>query len=178
MVYNSFKPRRAHIFVRPFFVARGIAQDEQFGLFKANTASVKGLYNMKGTIAMENIKETGISSTLKEYLDVIYDISRTGLRVRTTDIARKLGISKPSVNRAVGTLKAKGYVTHEPYGAVLLTDKGRAFGENSGSRNRIVKKFLINVLSLTDDEAEREAVSIAHSISFVTAEKMRSYMSQ
>ena len=125
---------------------------------------------------MEGIREIGISSTLREYLEVIYDISKTGSGARTTDIAKRLGISKPSVNRAVGTLKAKGYVTHEPYGAVLLTDKGRELGEYSGSRNKMVKRFLINVLKMNDADAEKEAVCIARSISFVTAEKMRSYM--
>ena len=125
---------------------------------------------------MEGIREIGISSTLREYLEVIYDISKTGSGARTTDIAKRLGISKPSVNRAVGTLKAKGYVTHEPYGAVLLTDKGRELGEYSGSRNKMVKRCLINVLKMNDADAEKEAVCIARSISFVTAEKMRSYM--
>ncbi|MBQ6558049.1 MAG: metal-dependent transcriptional regulator [Clostridia bacterium] len=125
---------------------------------------------------MEGIREISISSTLREYLKVIYDISKTGTGARTTDIAKKLGISKPSVNRAVGTLKAKGYVTHEPYGAVLLTDKGREFGEYSGSRNQMVKRFLVNVLKMNDVDAEREAVQIAGCISYVTAEKMQSYM--
>ena len=152
MLYNTFKPKRAHSFCAPFF------------------------HLTKGTIAMENIREMSISSTLKEYLEVIYDISKTGSGARTTDIAKRLGISKPSVNRAVGTLKAKGYVTHEPYGAVLLTDKGRELGEYSGNRNRMVKRFLINVLKMNDADAEKEAVQIARSISFVTAEKMRSYM--
>ena len=152
MLYNTFKPKRAHIFCASFF------------------------HLTKGTIAMENIREMSISSTLKEYLEVIYDISKTGSGARTTDIAKRLGISKPSVNRAVGTLKAKGYVTHEPYGAVLLTDKGRELGEYSGNRNRMVKRFLINVLKMNDADAEKEAVQIARSISFVTAEKMRSYM--
>ncbi len=125
---------------------------------------------------MEGIREISISSTLREYLKVIYDISKTGTGARTTDIAKKLGISKPSVNRAVGTLKAKGYVTHEPYGAVLLTDKGRELGEYRGLRNQMVKRFLINVLKMNDVDAEREAVQIAGCISYVTAEKMQSYM--
>lgn len=125
---------------------------------------------------MEGIREINISSTLTEYLEVIYDISKTGSNVRTTDIAKRLGISKPSVNRAVGTLKAKGYVTHEPYGAVLLTDKGREFGKFSGSRNRMVKRFLVKVLKMNDEDAEKEAAQIARSISLVTAEKMQSFM--
>lgn len=126
--------------------------------------------------AMDNVTDINISSALSEYLEVIYEISKTNPTVRTTDIALRLGISKPSVNRAVGTLKAKGYVTHEPYGAVILTEKGRALGEYSGNKTRMIKKFLMSVLKLSDDEAAKEASSIGHSLSRGTVEKMKIYM--
>ena len=123
-----------------------------------------------------NIINSG-SNRLNNLLHVIDDQYVDSVNMKhIAEIAKRLGISKPSVNRAVGTLKAKGYVTHEPYGAVLLTDKGRELGEYSGNRNRMVKRFLINVLKMNDADAEKEAVCIARSISFVTAEKMRSYM--
>lgn len=119
---------------------------------------------------------TRISGTLKEYLEAIYEISMENPSVRTTDIALKLGISKPSVNKAVMTLKAKGFVTHEPYGAVVLTDEGKALGEYSGNKNRMIKRFLVTVLNLSDDEAEKEAYSIGRTMSYGTVEKMKIYM--
>lgn len=125
---------------------------------------------------MDFTNDINISSALREYLEAIYEISKTKPNVRTTDIALRLGISKPSVNRAVSTLKAKGYVTHEPYGAIVLTEKGSALGEYSGNKNRMIKKFFINVLHLSDDEAEKEAYSIGHRLSYGTVEKMKTYM--
>ena len=57
---------------------------------------------------MNTVYDTDISNSMKEYLEAIYELSKSNKSVRTTDIAQKLGISKPSVNKAVGALKAKG----------------------------------------------------------------------
>ena len=125
---------------------------------------------------MNTVYGTDISNSMKEYLEAIYELSKSNKSVRTTDIARRLGISKPSVNKAVGALKAKGYVTHVPYGDVVLTDEGREIAEMGGMKNSMIKRFLVCVLNLTDDEAEREVCSIGHTMSYGTVEKMRSFM--
>lgn len=125
---------------------------------------------------MNTVENISISSALREYLEAIYDLSREKPGVRTTDIALRLGISKPSVNRAVAALKAKGYVTHVPYGAVVLTDSGRELGEYSGNKNKMIKRFLITVLKLSDAEAEKEAYSIGKTMSYGTVEKIKTYM--
>lgn len=125
---------------------------------------------------MTELKDTRISEALEDYLEAIYLFSRKKSSVRITDIAIHLGISKPSVNRAVNTLKKQGYVSHEPYGDVILTEKGRALGYDLYDRHRMIKKFLINVLHLSIDEAEKEACQIEHNISQNTVDKMVSFM--
>ena len=76
-----------------------------------------------------------ISSALEDYLESIYEISKQKTSVRITDIALALKISKPSVNRAVNTLKKQGLVSHEPYGDIILTEKGFELGEAVYHRN-------------------------------------------
>lgn len=125
---------------------------------------------------MTELKDTRISEALEDYLEAIYLFSRKKSSVRITDIAIHLGISKPSVNRAVNTLKKQGYVSHEPYGDVILTEKGRALGYDLYDRHRMIKKFLINVLHLSVDEAEKEACQIEHNISQSTVDKMVRFM--
>ena len=117
-----------------------------------------------------------ISSALEDYLEAIYKISKAKNSVRITDIALQLGISKPSVNRAVNTLKKQGLVSHEPYGDIVLTEQGRRLGESVAHRHSMIKKFLVNVLHLTESDAEAEACQIEHNISQNTVEKMKSYM--
>ena len=106
-----------------------------------------------------------ISSALEDYLESIYEISKQKTSVRITDIALALKISKPSVNRAVNTLKKQGLVSHEP-----------ELGEAVYHRHTMIKKFLVNVLHIPEDDAEKEACQIEHNISQNTVEKMKSFM--
>ncbi len=117
-----------------------------------------------------------ISNALEDYLKAIYIISNTKSGVRITDIALRLGLSKPSVNRAVNSLKKYGLVSHEPYGDITLTERGREIGEAVSRRHYMIRKFLVNVLRLTEDEAENEAGRIEHSISQNTIDKMKNFM--
>lgn len=123
-----------------------------------------------------SVNNVCISSALEDYLGAIYDISKTKSSVRITDIAVLLGISKPSVNRAVNTLKKQGLVRHEPYGDIILTDCGKEIGETLRFRHRMVKKFLMNVLRVPEHEADIEACQIEHNISQNTIDKMKCYM--
>lgn len=123
------------------------------------------------------MNDFGISSALSDYLNAIYVLSQKKNTVRITDIAEYLGISKPSVNRAVNTLKRDGYVTHEPYGDIMLTQKGWDLGRSVYVRRGYIQKFLISVLDMSPEDAESEASSMAHSVSRKTVDRMLDYMS-
>ena len=56
-----------------------------------------------------------LTSSLEEYLKTIYILSNTEKQVRVTDIAKKLGCSKPSVNRALNNLKLENLIEYEAY---------------------------------------------------------------
>lgn len=117
-----------------------------------------------------------ISSALEDYLEAIYTISKTKQNVRITDIALHLGISKPSVNRAVNTLKKQGLVIHEPYSDIALTERGREMGETVSRRHILIKRFLIKALCLSEEDAEKEAARIEHGISRNTVDKIEKFM--
>lgn len=122
------------------------------------------------------LNDNRISEALEDYLETIYIFSLQQPSVRITDISLSLGISKPSVNRAVNTLKSKGLVSHKPYGDVLLTESGRERGQFLYNRRNLIKRFLTDVLELTHDDAEREACQLEHNISDSTVDKMASFM--
>ena len=50
-----------------------------------------------------------IGESRENYLEMILMLQNKGIKVRSTDVAKALDFSKPSVSRAVGILKEDGY---------------------------------------------------------------------
>lgn len=57
----------------------------------------------------------------EDYLEAVLALSEEHEKVRTTDVALRLGVSKPSVNRAMKVLSQDGYIRQETYGDIHLT---------------------------------------------------------
>lgn len=58
------------------------------------------------------------------YLLVIYELMQKKLDVGAADVAKSMGVSKPSVTRMLGILMDKGMLVKERYGKIYLTDTG------------------------------------------------------
>ena len=88
------------------------------------------------------------------YLETILILSRTKNYVRSIDVCEYMGYSKPSISRAVGILKGDGYITVEPSGNILLTEKGQAKAEAIYDRHITITAFLHKTLGIDPDTAE------------------------
>lgn len=119
-----------------------------------------------------------ISSSLEDYLEAIFILIQKHPHVRLTDIAEFMGVSKPSVNRAVGNLKEAGLVSHETYGVVSLTAKGKQRAAVVLRRHKLIKRFLTQTLGVEEDIAERDACRMEHVMSPKTIEKLYTYIEQ
>jgi len=109
------------------------------------------------------------SESLEDYLEAIDMLG--GSNVRSVDIAMKLGVSKASVNHAVNTLMANGLVSKAPYGDISLTELGKTTSENVLRKHMVIKKFLTDILGVTEAVANEEACGIEHNISDDTLER-------
>jgi len=69
-------------------------------------------------------KERKLTSSLEEYLKVIYEITQTEPVARVKTIAKHMGVSLPSVTNALKRLDVLGYVRYEKYGLIMLSEKG------------------------------------------------------
>ena len=58
------------------------------------------------------------------YLFTIYEIAQTKMDVSSMEVARALGVTKPSVVRVLDALMRRGLVVKERYGKIYLTDRG------------------------------------------------------
>ncbi len=116
-----------------------------------------------------------LTGSLEDYLETIYILLKKSANVRITDIAKFLALSKPSVNRAVKTLKEANLVVHEKYGTITLTKKGEELAKGVYFRHKTLMNFLVNDLKIEPKTAEQEACRIEHDISEESLKKLIAY---
>ena len=111
------------------------------------------------------------------YLETILVLSKTHPTVRAIDVGEEMGFSKPSVSRALGILKADGYVVSDANGYLTLTDSGRSIAEKIYERHTLLSQFLVN-LGVDPEVAAEDACKIEHDISVESFEKIVAYAKQ
>src|SRR6476620_5609202 len=78
----------------------------------------------------------------QDYVELIAElIDRTG-EARAVDLARRLGVTHVTVNRAVQRLRRGGLVTTEPYRSIFLTPAGRRLARETRERHDLVVSML------------------------------------
>lgn len=112
-----------------------------------------------------------LSPSLEDYLEELYklDIGNKPFKIR--DLASKLGVSSPSVVKALKKLDNNNYVIYEKYKGITLTKKGMELGKSLVKRNDILQEFLIIIDSNCDPEDEAEAME--HYLSPSTVETFK-----
>jgi Mn-dependent DtxR family transcriptional regulator len=110
-----------------------------------------------------------LSPSLEDYLEETYRFSVGSEIVRVTDISQKLKVSLPSVSKALGKLRAGGYITYQKYGMIGLTEKGKQMGRYLVERNTLLQDFLRIIYAECDIAAEAEAMEHYLSKSTITS---------
>lgn len=120
-----------------------------------------------------------LSSANQDYLETIYLLSQEGEeRVRATDIADRLQVTKASVNQAIKALKSAGYVNNERYGPITLTQGGLFEARRIHFLHHLIKSYMISTLKIREEIAETEACQIEHVIGNQTVKAIVEYMRQ
>jgi len=107
------------------------------------------------------------------YLETIFLLKNKFGYVRSIDIAKELGYSKPSVSRAVSLLRENDYICLDPNGMILLTDKGLEIAQSIYDRHRCLTMFLES-LGISKETAQEDACRIEHVISDETLNAIKS----
>ena len=108
----------------------------------------------------------------EDYLEAILILHMKKGTVRSVDVARHLGVSKPSVCHAVSTLKAGGFLTMDEDFSLHLTDIGREVAEKIYERHCFFTEQLI-AAGVDPKVAEADACRIEHIISAESFERLK-----
>ena len=107
----------------------------------------------------------------EDYLEAVLILERRNGMARSVDIAEQLGVSKPSVSRAVALLKKGGFLLAED-NQLYLTDTGREVAEKIYERNCFFKSRLMSA-GVDEKTAEKEACLLEHTLSDDSFEKIK-----
>ena len=129
----------------------------------------------------ERSRELHLTMANEDYLECLVRIEQEeGAEdgVRSVDVAKRLNVSKASVNKAVAALKAQGLVDQCHYGKVILTDQGREVGTAVWYRHRLIRTFLVRELGVDFERADSEACMMEHALSEDTMSRWLAYLEQ
>ena len=100
----------------------------------------------------------------EDYLEAILVLQKQKGMVRSVDMARHMGVSKPSMCHAVATLKNGGFLTMDDGFFLHLTNIGREVAEQIYEKHRFFTERLI-AAGVDPETAEADACRIEHVIS-------------
>lgn len=109
------------------------------------------------------------------YLETIYVLSKEKTAVHSIDVSEHMGYSKPSVSRAIGLLRAGGYVEMAEDGALTLTSSGIEVAEKIYERHTVLTELLVR-LGVDRTTATEDACKMEHDISDATLSAMRDFI--
>lgn len=113
------------------------------------------------------------SSTVEDYLKVIYSHTEwQDAPITGSQLAARLGLVPSTVTEMVKKLAKQGLVTHQPYGAIRLTDEGLAQALRMVRRHRLVETWLVEGFGYDWDEVHDEAEVLEHAVSDEFVERL------
>ena len=110
----------------------------------------------------------------EDYLEAILILGEESSFVRSVDVAAFLGVTKPSVSRAMTILRGNGLVEMGADGALTLTGDGRKIAESMYERHRFFTDLLTH-LGVDKDVAAEDACRLEHVISEESFQRLREH---
>ena len=99
-----------------------------------------------------------------EYLETMYEFYEDdpNQRVRTGDLASRLGVAPASATEMIQRLASRGFIEYTPYKGASLTDAGLVHGQKMKRRHRLAE-LLLDILPY-DGNAHETACRLEHAI--------------
>ncbi|MEQ2572174.1 metal-dependent transcriptional regulator [Gallintestinimicrobium propionicum] len=116
-----------------------------------------------------------IHASGEDYLEAVLILQKKQGMVRSIDLARHMGFSKPSISHAVGVLRDGSFLTMDEDGFLHLTDIGREVAEKIYERHQFFTEQLV-AAGVDRETAEQDVCRIEHVISDTSFQKLKEKM--
>lgn len=119
-----------------------------------------------------------MKESAENYLETILLLQKDKGTVRSIDVARALGYSKPSVSRAIGILKEEGMLEVGDGGALILTKEGSKKAKAVLERHEAITQFLMMTTEVSQEIAEQDACKMEHFINEKTFKGIKKFIKE
>ena len=113
-----------------------------------------------------------LTSSMEDYLEAVLILHQKLGSVRGVDIAVHLGVTKPSVSRAVKELSKFGHIIKNTDGTLSLTDSGLQIATQIYEKHQFFTRQLIEA-GVPKDIAAQDACRLEHVISEQSFQKLK-----
>ena len=118
-----------------------------------------------------------LNRSREDYLKTILIIEQEKGSVRSSEVAKRLNVTRASVSTAVHMMKEDGFLAMDEHRMLCLTDLGRETAERVYERHRVIRDVLI-LLGVEPAFAEEDACRIEHDVSGQTFERLRELLEE
>lgn len=113
-----------------------------------------------------------LTSSMEDYLEAVLVLQQKHGYIRCVDVAGYLGVTKPSVSRAVKELSKKKCLLKKDDGTLSLAEQGRQIAQQIYEKHQFFTKQLIEA-GVPRDIAVQDACRLEHVISETSFNKLK-----
>lgn len=113
-----------------------------------------------------------LTSSMEDYLEAVLVLQQKHGYIRCVDVAGYLGVTKPSVSRAVKELSKKKCLLKKDDGTLSLTEQGRQIAQQIYEKHQFFTKQLIEA-GVPRDIAVQDACRLEHVIRETSFNKLK-----
>ena len=115
-------------------------------------------------------------TSAEDCLEIIARLTDQHGHAHVSDIAKELGIRKPSVTATLKTLANKGLVQYVSYQPVGLTRKGAQVASKVIEKHQTLQRFLTQCLELPEAHADSLACKLEHQLDDLAYGRLRQFL--
>lgn len=115
-----------------------------------------------------------IQASAEDYLEAILVLSKQNGKVRSVDIAKHMGFSKPTISIIMKQFRDNGYITIDAERGIHLTEKGADIAVQVHERHMVLTGLLM-AIGVDEETAKADACKIEHNISVETFECIKQF---
>ena len=116
------------------------------------------------------------TTSAEDCLEIIARLTERDGHAHVSDIAKQLGVTKPSVTAMLKALADKGLVQYVSYQPVGLTRKGSQIAFKVIEKHQTLQRFLTQCLDLSTEHADALACKLEHELDDVAYGRLRQFL--